>query len=271
MDELEEILYTSDLGPKTVERLMSGVGERLSRGEKSNFDSVCKALKEEVLDIFSGFAEKDPFIEWKKRDDGPLVLMIVGVNGAGKTTTIGKLAQIFSSNGQKVLIAAADTFRAAASDQLKVWTERAEVELFSPEGVSDPSAVVFDACQSAKSKGFDVLIIDTAGRLHTQSNLMEELKKMQRVVKKNISSAPHEVLLVLDANSGQNALLQAKNFNEALGVSGVVLTKLDGSAKGGVAVGVVCELEIPIRLIGIGEGIADLRTFSPVEFVDSIL
>jgi len=168
-------------------------------------------------------------------------------------------------------VAAGDTFRAAAGDQLKVWSERAQVEIFSPEGVKDPSAVAFDACQMSKARGFDVVIIDTAGRLHTQDNLMEELRKMKRVVQKVIPEGPHETLLVLDANSGQNALMQARHFHHILELSGVVLTKMDGTAKGGVAVGLVCELELPIRLIGVGEGIQDLRPFKPKEFVSSIL
>jgi fused signal recognition particle receptor len=197
--------------------------------------------------------------------------MIVGVNGAGKTTTIGKLARRIAQSGRKVLVAAGDTFRAAAGDQLKVWTERAQVEIFSPDNVTDPSAVAYQAIERGKTEGVDVVIIDTAGRLHTQKNLMEELKKMQRVMTKLIPDAPHETLLVLDANSGQNALIQAREFNQALGVTGVVLTKLDGTAKGGVAVGLACELGLPIKLIGVGEGIEDLRRFSPQEFVDSIL
>lgn len=271
MERLEEILYTSDLGPKTVTRLMSGIDERLGSRGKSDFEAVRTALKEETREIFSTIPEQNVFEFWESSGKHPLVLMVVGVNGAGKTTTIGKLARNFSKKNKRVLIAAGDTFRAAAGDQLKIWSERAEVEIFSPAGVSDPSAVAFDACQTAQSKNYDVLIVDTAGRLHTQANLMEELKKMQRVVKKVIPDAPHEVLLVLDANSGQNALLQARNFHQALGVTGVVLTKLDGTAKGGVAVGVVCELQIPIKLIGVGEGIEDLRPFSANEFVDSIL
>jgi fused signal recognition particle receptor len=193
------------------------------------------------------------------------------VNGAGKTTTIGKLARRFAQSGRRVLVAAGDTFRAAAADQLKIWTDRAQVEIFSPENVTDPSAVAFMAVEAAQGGGFDIVIIDTAGRLHTQKNLMEELRKMKRVMQKKIESAPHEVLLVLDANSGQNALVQAREFHQALGVTGVVLTKLDGTAKGGVAVGLACELQIPIKLIGVGEGIEDLRRFSSREFVDSIL
>lgn len=270
-EELEEILYTSDLGPQTVQRLMSGIDDRLAGAEKSDFDSVRSALRDEMFDIFGGMEGAAPLAKWQQSNKTPLVLMIVGVNGAGKTTTIGKLALRLAESGKKVMVAAGDTFRAAAEDQLKVWSERARAEIYSPPGVKDPSAVAFDACKLAESKGVDALIIDTAGRLHTQSNLMEELKKMKRVVKKVFPDAPHEVLLVLDANSGQNALIQAQSFNQALDVTGVILTKLDGTAKGGVAVGVACELQLPICLIGVGEGINDLRPFSADEFVDSIL
>ena len=176
-----------------------------------------------------------------------------------------------AQNGLKVLVAAGDTFRAAAGEQLETWTQRAQVEIFSPPGVKDPSAVAFDACQKGKSGGFDIVIIDTAGRLHTQDNLMEELKKMKRVIAKVDDSAPHQTLIVLDANSGQNALMQAKNFNNILDLSGAILTKLDGTAKGGVAIGLAGELSLPIRAIGVGEGLNDLRPFKPKEFVDSII
>lgn len=201
----------------------------------------------------------------------PAVLMVVGVNGAGKTTTIGKLSAKLAGKGKRVLVAAGDTFRAAAGEQLKTWTDRASVEIFDPENVTEPSAVAYQALELAKAKGFDVVIVDTAGRLHTQKNLMEELKKMKRVLAKIDATAPHETLLVLDANSGQNALIQAKEFHGALTVDGVVLTKLDGSAKGGVAVGISNEVGLPIKLIGVGEKIGDLRAFEPRGFVNSIV
>jgi fused signal recognition particle receptor len=324
MESLEEILYTSDLGPQTVQRLMGAVEERVRSAGGSGFESVREALRAEMMSIFDGISEGrsngnghdavpvghtngkaesgngtagahgngkvqelfahdreviehagHEYIEglehlniWNHK---PAVMMIVGVNGAGKTTTIGKLARRIAQSGRKVMVAAGDTFRAAAGDQLKVWTERAAVEIFAPANVSDPSAVAFEAVQAAKTKEFDVVIIDTAGRLHTAKHLMEELKKMQRVVKKLSPEAPHEILLVLDANSGQNALQQAREFHSALQVTGVVLTKLDGTAKGGVAVGVACELGLPIKLIGVGESIEDLRHFNSKEFVDSIL
>jgi fused signal recognition particle receptor len=296
LDDLEEILYTSDLGPQTVQRLLAAVETKLKQDGGSGFEAVRSALKSEMIDIFDGLSDgrgearagdtdagvttvadlgAGDYIEGLERlniwSHKPAVLMIVGVNGAGKTTTIGKLARRIAQSGRKVLVAAGDTFRAAAGDQLKVWTERAQVEIFSPENVTDPSAVAFQAIERGKAEGVDVVIIDTAGRLHTQKNLMEELKKMSRVMAKLSADAPHETLLVLDANSGQNALIPAREFNQALGVTGVVLTKLDGTAKGGVAVGLACELRLPIKLIGVGEGIEDLRRFSPREFVDSIL
>lgn len=316
LEDLEEILYTSDLGPQTVQRLLEAVEDRVKSDKTSGFEAIRDALKSEMLEIFEGVDGaqtegnghgnghggngsagvgktghlhvvtsddvagaihhgSEDYIEGLERlaiwSHKPAVLMVVGVNGAGKTTTIGKLARRIAQSGRKVLVAAGDTFRAAAGDQLKVWTERAQVEIFSPEGVTDPSAVAFMACETGRAKAFDVVIIDTAGRLHTQKNLMEELKKMKRVITKQIPDAPHETLLVLDANSGQNALMQAREFHQALGVTGVVLTKLDGSAKGGVAVGLACELQLPIKLIGVGEGIDDLRRFSSREFVDSII
>ncbi len=309
LEEIEEILYTSDLGPRTVQRLIDAVERKLKTSRGSGFEAVRDAIRAEMMLIFDaipgnghsrGSVEGDgedgegngaargwaaeraivghageEYLEgleklniWAHK---PAVLLIVGVNGAGKTTTIGKLSRRIAQSGRKVLVAAGDTFRAAAGEQLKVWTERAAVEIFSPPGVSDPSAVAYDAVKAAQAKGFDVVIIDTAGRLHTQKNLMEELKKLKRVVAKLNPDAPHETLLVLDANNGQNALQQAREFHGALDVSGVVLTKLDGTAKGGVAVGLACELGLPIKLIGIGEGIEDLRTFSSREFVDSII
>jgi fused signal recognition particle receptor len=274
-DEIEEVLYTSDLGPQTVERLMEAVRSQLSRSERSNIENIKSALKSEFEDIFSKASIQEPIpdkpLGYLNLSGKPSVLMVVGVNGAGKTTSIGKLAAHLAITGQKVLVAAGDTFRAAAGNQLKTWTDRAQVEIFSPPGVSDPSAVAFDAVAKAKAQNYDVVIVDTAGRLHTQANLMEELKKMKRVMGKALEGAPHEVLIVLDANSGQNALIQARQFHEALTLSGVVLTKMDGTAKGGVAVGLANELQIPIRFIGVGEKIGDLRPFSAKEFVDSIL
>jgi fused signal recognition particle receptor len=274
LDEIEEILYTSDLGPTTVQRLMGALEAKLPKKERADYEIVRNTLKEEIKHIFlashsaspaEGILSKIQFAE-----SGPTVLMIVGVNGAGKTTSIGKISAQLAQQGKKVLVAAGDTFRAAAGGQLKVWTDRAQVQIFSPEGVTDPSAVAFDAVAMGKAQGYDIVIVDTAGRLHTQANLMEEIKKMKRVMTKVIPEAPHETLIVLDANSGQNALMQAKEFHTALGLTGAILTKMDGTAKGGVAVGLAQELQIPIKLIGVGERIQDLRSFSAQEFVDSL-
>lgn len=283
IESIEEVLYTSDLGPKTVSRLMATVHKAAKADSKSGAEAFRHLLKAEMLEIFKPVQTEvaahtlansnDPLglSQQFNLEHGPSVWMMVGINGAGKTTTIGKLATLLAEQNKKVLLAAGDTFRAAAGEQLKVWTERAQVEIFNPPDVSDPSAVAFDAVQKAKAKGFDIAIIDTAGRLHTQKNLMEELRKMKRVLAKVLPEAPHETLLVLDANQGQNALLQAKEFHEALGVTGIVLTKLDGTAKGGVALGVANELNIPIKLIGVGEKPRDLRPFSAEEYVNSIL
>ncbi len=274
LEEIEEILYTSDLGPTTVQRLMGAIEDKLSRKERGDYETVREALKEEIKNIFAGSHSANPsqgiMSKINFAESGPTVLMIVGVNGAGKTTSIGKISAQFASQGKKVLVAAGDTFRAAAGGQLKVWTDRAAVEIFSPEGVTDPSAVAFDAVAKGKAQGYDVVIVDTAGRLHTQANLMEEIKKMKRVMSKVIPEAPHETLIVLDANSGQNALMQAKEFHGALTLTGAILTKMDGTAKGGVAVGLAQELQIPIKLIGVGERIQDLRSFSSEEFVQSL-
>lgn len=267
LEDLEEALYTSDLGPKTVDHLIRNMGAKLN-GSDYNIEQLQDSLKSELQSIFLNTAAQ----ELSTAIDTPTtVWMIVGVNGAGKTTTIGKLASQQVAKGKRVLIAAGDTFRAAADAQLKVWADRSNVEIFSPEGIKDPSAVAFDAVQMGVAKKFDLIIIDTAGRLHTQKNLMEELKKMKRVITKALPGAPHETLLVLDANSGQNALMQTEQFHEALQVSGVILTKMDGSAKGGVAVGIACEHQLPIKMIGVGEKIEDLRPFNSQEFINSII
>jgi fused signal recognition particle receptor len=291
-EELEEILYTADLGPKTVQDLLEHVFEKVKASGETGFEAVRRELHTKIGEILTAKA----VVQLADGDDGverlnlfaakPAVLMVVGVNGAGKTTTIGKLAAKLAGRGKRVLVAAGDTFRAAAGEQLKTWTDRAAsqngsgvdssgtlamVEIFDPPGVSEPSAVAYQALERARASGFDIVIIDTAGRLHTQKNLMEELKKMKRVLTKLDPTAPHETLLVLDANSGQNALIQAKEFHGALVVDGVVLTKLDGSAKGGVAVGIANEVGLPIKLIGVGEKIGDLRPFEASRFVDSIL
>ena len=274
LEEVEEILYTSDLGPQTVERVMGALRTDLTREQLGNIDLVKGLLRQQFSEIFKGSGVAEPgttLFSQLKLQSSPAVWLIVGVNGAGKTTSIGKLAAGLASEGKKVLVAAGDTFRAAAEAQLQVWTDRAQVEIFSPPQVKDPSAVAFDAIAKAVAQKYDVVLIDTAGRLHTQANLMEELKKLKRVISKAMVGAPHETLIVLDGNSGQNALLQAREFHGAIGLTGVVLTKMDGTAKGGVAVGLAHELKIPIRLIGVGEKLGDLRPFSSTEFVASIL
>ncbi|MEK6628986.1 MAG: signal recognition particle-docking protein FtsY [Bdellovibrionota bacterium] len=273
LEQIEEILYTSDLGPTTVQKLLSVVEDELSGSQMSNIDTVKMALRNKMSEILkpvhnpvNGFEEL-----FNKAQSGPTVLMVVGVNGAGKTTSIGKISAMLASLNLKVLVAAGDTFRAAAGGQLKTWTDRAKVEIYWPENTTDPSAVAFDALTKAKSQSFDFVILDTAGRLHTQAPLMEELKKVKRIMSKVIPEAPHETWIVLDANSGQNALMQAKEFHQALTLTGVVLTKMDGTAKGGVALGVVDQLQLPIKLVGVGEKITHLKAFNYIEYVDSIL
>ncbi len=272
-DEIEEILYTSDLGVPTVERLMEAL-KKSSNGVASSSEKVRAALKQEMLTIL-GERVHGPSVlqalELDKAQAKPVVWLVVGVNGAGKTTTIGKLAFLLAQANKKVIVAAGDTFRAAAGEQLKIWTERAQVEIFAPEGVMDPAAVAYQAVEKAKANGSDIVIIDTAGRLHTQKNLMEELKKVKRVLAKVDPTAPHQTLLVLDANSGQNAIVQAREFNGALELTGIVLTKMDGTAKGGVALSLAVELNLPPRLIGVGEKVTDLRPFNAEEFVNAIL
>ncbi len=269
LEQIEEILYTSDLGPKTVQKLMSQIQDQLQGQEHVTSDILQSLLRNEMLSLF-----KDNSSELRALEGKPKKLevwMIIGVNGAGKTTTIGKLCHKLVSQNLKVMVAAGDTFRAAAKEQLKTWADRSQVIFFSPEGVDNPSGVAFDAVKSALQQDVDILIVDTAGRLHTQVHLMEELKKVKRVMDKALPGCPHEVLLVLDANSGQNALIQAQEFNQALGVTGVILTKMDGTAKGGVALGVATDLNLDIKLIGVGEKVEDLRPFDAQEFVNSIL
>lgn len=267
LEQIEEILYTSDLGPKTVQKLLEKIEVLIKAKKINDFSSIKNTIGDEIRSIFQN-SQTSEMIHWAS--SGPTVVMIVGVNGAGKTTTIGKLAMQYASQGKKVLVAAGDTFRAAAGQQLRVWSERAQVEIFSPERVQDPSAVAYDAVAKAQAQKFDLVLIDTAGRLHTQSHLMEELKKVKRVLQKINAQAPHEIFIVLDANSGQNALVQAKEFHESLVLTGAILTKLDGTAKGGVVVGVASDLHIPVKWIGVGERIEDLRPFSSSEFVDSL-
>jgi fused signal recognition particle receptor len=271
MEALEEILYTSDLGPTTVTRLLDTVETGLSKNEKKSLDTVKSSLKSEVASILSSVPKMGvtPFENFQTKTK-PQVWMIVGVNGAGKTTSIGKLAHLAAEKGARVLVAAGDTFRAAAQSQLKVWSERAQVEIFAPENVKDPGAVAFDAVQMAKARNYDLVLIDTAGRLHTQDNLMEELKKVKRVMQKLDPEAPHETLIVLDANSGQNALIQAQKFHETLRLSGAIFTKMDGTAKGGVVLGLASQLQIPTVFLGVGETMDALTGFNPTEYAEAL-
>lgn len=266
-DELEEILITADLGFSMTIEILDHARKRVKRDALSDPIQLKAVLKEKLR---SFIMESDKPAELVMPESGPFVIMVVGVNGVGKTTTIGKITRKFKKSGQSVLLVAADTFRAAAVAQLKIWGERNEVEVVSREEGADPSSVAFDAVEKAVAEGYDVVIVDTAGRLHTQVNLMEELKKIKRVMGKKLATAPHEILLVLDATTGQNAVSQAKQFNEAVSITGLALTKLDGTAKGGIVAAICRELAIPIRFIGIGEQIEDLRDFDPDEFIDAL-
>ncbi|MCF6186183.1 MAG: signal recognition particle-docking protein FtsY [Desulfobulbaceae bacterium] len=267
LDELEEVLITSDLGVATTRELLDTARTRVKRNELSDPHALKGVLREKILSFLK---QSDQAAELVMPDSGSFVIMVVGVNGVGKTTTIGKVANKFKQSGQSVLLIAADTFRAAAIDQLKIWGERVGVEVVAGEPGSDPSSVVYDGLSYGVSNDFDVIMIDTAGRLHTSVNLMEELKKIKRVISKKFAGAPHEVLLVLDATTGQNGIAQAKLFYETVGVSGLALTKLDGTAKGGIVANICRELSIPVRFIGIGEQMDDLRDFNAEEFVDAL-
>ena len=265
LEELEEILITSDIGVKTTQELLDKVTERVKRKELEDADHLKKALQEEMFLVLR--QQEKPLDPSLAR---PFVIMVIGVNGTGKTTTISKMARKFKSLGKSVLLVAADTFRAAAIEQLEIWGQRVGCEVIKHQSGSDPSAVVFDALKAGKARGSEVIIVDTAGRLHTKVNLMEELKKVKRVMARELPNSPHEILLVLDATTGQNAISQAQMFAKELGVTGIALTKLDGTAKGGILIGISHELKIPIRYIGIGEKAEDLREFSARDFVDAI-
>ena len=265
LEELEEILITADFGMQATQELVRALTERLKDDDQHDPGQLREILAEEVRARL-----KDIGPDWPTPESGPLVIMVVGVNGVGKTTTIGKLAKQFADQGKKVVLGAGDTFRAAAAEQLEVWGTRSGSDVVRHKEGSDPGAVAFDAVKAAVARKADVLILDTAGRLHTKVNLMEELKKIRRVVDREVPGAPHETLLVLDATTGQNALIQAKMFREAVEVSGIALTKLDGTAKGGIVVAISTQLDLPVRLIGVGEGVADLRPFSADEFVAAL-
>jgi fused signal recognition particle receptor len=263
-EELETILLTSDIGVAATQKLLDNLKKRVKRENLEDTSALKNALKAELLSVLTPLE-----VPLQINNHAPFVIMLAGVNGAGKTTTIGKLAKLFQSQGNSVLIAAGDTFRAAAREQLQIWGERNNVHVIASEG-GDPAAVIFDAVNSAIARKIDIVIADTAGRLPTQMHLMDEIKKVQRVIGKAYLGAPHEVLLVIDANTGQNAVSQVKAFDDALGVTGLVLSKLDGTAKGGVIVAIAEARPIPIRFIGIGEAIDDLRPFSAQEFTDAL-
>ncbi len=271
LDELEEMLISTDIGVATTLQILETIRKGVSRNEINDLDALKNAMKRELLDILKSSATSGVSDETKyDLSIKPYVLMVVGVNGVGKTTTIGKLAQRIKNENHDVLICAADTFRAAASEQLEIWATRAGVPLIQQKQGTDPAAVLFDALQSAKARNSDVLIVDTAGRLHNKSNLMAELEKMKRIAGREVPDAPHETLLVLDAVTGQNGLEQARQFTKVANVTGIVLTKLDGTAKGGIAVAIAKELNLPIRYIGIGEQVNDLMVFNAEEYVNGL-
>jgi fused signal recognition particle receptor len=267
LEELESRLLTADVGVEATEHILSGLQKRVARNELEDVAALITALRNSIVEILAPCAQ--PLVIDERHS--PFVILVVGVNGSGKTTSIGKLARRLTDDGQSVMLAAGDTFRAAAIEQLNVWAERSGSEFAAQQAGADPGAVVFDALQSARSRHTDVLLADTAGRLHSQSHLMEELKKVKRVIQRVDPSAPHEVLLVLDANQGQNALSQAIQFHEAVGVTGLVLTKLDGTAKGGIVIAIARRLGLPIRFIGIGEQPEDFGEFDAQAFAAALV
>jgi fused signal recognition particle receptor len=266
LDDLEATLLSADLGTATTQQVLSSLREKADRKQIKDVQELKRLLKEELLSILNS-ANLRPA---QKVDGTPEVILVVGVNGTGKTTTIGKLSRVFRSQGKSVLLCAADTFRAAAIEQLEIWGQRTGTEVIKTKPGGDPAAVLFDALQAATARKSDYVIVDTAGRLHTKTNLMAELEKMRRTAQRIIPGAPHETLLVMDATTGQNGLQQARMFTESAGVTGIVLTKLDGTAKGGVVVAITRELGLPVRFVGVGEKAGDLLPFDPKEFVDSL-
>jgi fused signal recognition particle receptor len=267
LDDLEATLIGADLGTVTTQEVLAKLRDKADRKQIKDVNELKRLLKEELLAILS-LSGSRPLV---KVDGPPEVIMVVGVNGAGKTTTIGKLAQVFRSQGKTVLLCAADTFRAAAIEQLEIWGQRTGTEVIKTKAGGDPAAVLFDALQSAAARKTDYVIVDTAGRLHTKQNLMLELEKMKRTAQRIVPGAPHETLLVMDATTGQNGLQQARQFTQSAGVTGIVLTKLDGTAKGGVVVAISRELGLPVRFVGVGEKAGDLLPFDPKEFVESLI
>jgi fused signal recognition particle receptor len=267
LDELETRLITADVGVEAAARILEDLRKRVARQELDDVDALKKALHAAMFAILKP-VEQPLVIDARAK---PYVILVVGINGAGKTTTIGKLARRLMAEGRTVMLAAGDTFRAAAREQLEVWAERNQVPIIAQHAGAEPAAVIFDAWQAARARNIDVLIADTAGRLHTQAHLMEELKKVKRVLARNDPAAPHEVLLVLDGTIGQNAIAQAEQFHKGLGVTGLVVTKLDGTAKGGVVLGIAQRLNIPIRFIGVGEELEDFGVFNASDFVQALL
>jgi len=270
LDNLEEVLVSSDVGVETTLKIIERIEARVAKDKYLGTDELHGILKEEIASLLSESNSEDGSEFTVPKRDVPHVIMVVGVNGVGKTTTIGKLAHQFKAAGNKVVLGAADTFRAAAVDQLIIWSERAGVPIVSQGMNADPASVAYDTLQSAVSQNADVVLIDTAGRLHNKVNLMNELSKIKRVMQKVIPDAPHEVLLVLDGSTGQNAIEQAKQFTKATEVTALALTKIDGTAKGGVVIGISDQFKIPVKYIGVGEGINDLQVFNRIEFVDSL-
>lgn len=266
LDDLEMILLSADIGVDATDKIISNLTDQLGRNELKDSEALLYSLKQQLETLLTPVAQP---LEIPKQST-PYVILMVGVNGVGKTTTIGKLAKKFQNEGKSVMLAAGDTFRAAAVEQLQTWGERNQVPVIAQKTGADSAAVLFDAVQSAQAKNIDVLICDTAGRLHTQANLMEELKKVKRVMQKVDPSAPHEVMLVLDAGTGQNALNQAKQFHEAVGLTGLTLTKLDGTAKGGIVFALAEQMQLPLRFIGVGEAIDDLRPFNAEDFSSAL-
>lgn len=264
LEQFEELLITSDVGVSAADEIISAVRDKASRNEIRSYEALAAFLKSYLKDMLG---PPQPFVLFGER---PFVVLTLGVNGVGKTTTIGKIASRLVSQGNSVILAAGDTFRAAAIEQLEIWAKRSGAQIIKHQQSSDPAAVAFDAVEAAKARAIDCVLIDTAGRLHTKAPLMEELKKVKRVVSKSMSDAPQETVLVIDATTGQNALRQSRMFHEALGITAIALTKLDGTSKGGIVFAIKKELNLPVRLVGVGEGIDDLIDFNPADFVDAL-
>ena len=267
LEELESLLVMADVGVDTTERIIADLHKRLARKELKDIEALQSGLRSSLREILAP-VEKPLIIH---KPDGPYVILMVGVNGAGKTTTIGKLARRFKEQGYSVMLAAGDTFRAAAVEQLQAWGERNEVPVIAQQAGADPAAVIFDAMDAARARDIDILLADTAGRLQSQKGLMDELAKVKRVISRRDETAPHEIMLVLDASQGQNALVQAEKFHEALGLTGITVTKLDGSAKGGILLAIADRIAVPVRFIGIGESAEDMQPFSAEEYADALL